>query len=156
MRFVQKYLVANGAKCSRHCDKPAKFLPLFQSDSSIVGGYVCPEDYVSRIVYFADNPKLEWFKKYLLDHIGKKTVHDADVRTATRHGWELGGRAEGEISHVSKSGEIVQYYWTPYPKTEEEKKYGVFVCPKNDGGCGRLYSKLKIDDSKICPNCRKG
>jgi hypothetical protein len=155
LSFVEKYLVVNDAKCYRHCDRATKFVPIFRYDSTIVGAYVCPQNYVSRIVYFANNPDPDWFKEFLFDQIGKDRINPRDIRKATRHGWELGGNAEKEISNVSKSREITQYYWTPYPATDEEKKYGVFICAKEQGGCGKLYSKLKTDETKLCPSCQK-
>ena len=148
LSFVEKYLVASDAKCSRHCNMNAKFVTLNKTTSSIVGAYACPENYVSRIVYFAENPEPKWFERFIVDQVGK--INSRDIRTATRHGWELGGSAESEIARVSKSREIMQYYWTPYPKTDEEKNSGVFICE----GCGNLYSKLKIDESKLCQKCR--
>jgi len=152
--FVEHYLVIDGAKCYRHCEQPAKFTPIFQSESSLVGAYVCPQGYVSRVVYFAANPDAEWFKEFLRNPLGEKRVKTQDIRSATRHGWELGGTAEAEISKVAKSGTITQYYWTFYPKTNEEKSLGTFLCPKEEGGCGRLYTKLNTEDSRLCPNCR--
>ncbi len=90
LSFVEKYLV-DDAKCSRHCDKQATFVPIKQSDTSLVGAYVCPQNYVSRVVYFADNPDPNWFHKFLVDKFGKAEVRSRDIRKATRHGWELGG-----------------------------------------------------------------
>lgn len=156
MSFVEKYLVVSDAKCSRHCDQPARFVPINETDSSVVGAYVCPKSYVSRIVYFADSPDPDWFKRFLIDNIGKELINPRDIRKATRYGWELGGTAEKEISSVSKSRGIIQYYWTPYPATDEEKRYGAFFCSKESGGCGKLYSKLKTDESELCPSCRSG
>ena len=95
------------------------------------------------------------FKSSLVDQFGKAEVRARDIRKATRHGWELGGEAEKEISNISKSGSICQYYWTSYPQTDREKEYGIFICAKQDGGCGKFYSKLKSDESKLCPNCSK-
>lgn len=69
---------------------------------------------------------------------------------ATRHGWELGGKAEDEIKEISDS--VKEYYWTMYARTDEEKKYGTFLCAKSDGGCGKLFNKLRSDSSKLCPN----
>ncbi|MDG6904377.1 MAG: hypothetical protein JRN20_01170 [Nitrososphaerota archaeon] len=153
LSFVEKYLVVDDAKCSRHCTQKARFVPIDRTGSSTVVAYTCPANYVSKIVYFADDPDPAWFEKFLSDRIGK--IRPRDLRKATRHGWELGGQAEKEIASVSKSKALTQYYWAPYPQTEEEKKYGAFLCSREDGGCGRLYTKLKNDESKLCPDCGK-
>jgi len=153
LSFVEKYLVVKDAKCSRHCDKQARFVSIRQSDTSLVGAYIRPHNYVSRVVYFSEKPDPNWFQEFLVDQIGKDSIRSRDIRKATRHGWELGGEAEKEISIISKSGGICQYYWTPYPQTDREKEYGIFICAKLEGGCGKFYSKLKSDESKLCPNC---
>jgi hypothetical protein len=153
--FIEKFLAVNDAKCSRHCDKKARFVPIRQSDTNLVGTYICPQNYVSRVVYFADNPDPKWFQEFLVGQFGKAEVRSRDIRKATRHGWELGGEAEKEISNVSKTRSICQYYWTSYPQTDREKENGIFVCAKEDGGCGKFYSKLKSDESKLCPSCSR-
>ena len=138
--FVEKYLVAKDAKCSRHCDRQTRFVPIMESETSLVGAYICPQNYVSRVVYFANNPDPNWFQGFLRDQFGKDKVSSRDFRKATRHGWELGGDAEKKIT---KSGGITQYYWTPYPQTDREKEYGIFICAREDGGCGKFYSKTE-------------
>lgn len=154
MDFVNKYLLEKDPKCYRHCQMPTKLVPLSQSESSLVGAYVCPQSYVSRVVYFADNPNPKWFEEFLTNQLGIVRVKSKDIRKATRHGWELGGKAEEEITQVSKTGKLVQYYWTFYPKTDEEKQTGTYLCSKENGGCGRLYTKSNTDSSKLCQNCR--
>jgi hypothetical protein len=151
--FVEKYLAVNDAKCSRHCDSKATLIPIKETDTSLVGAYICPQNYVSRVVYFANDPDPKWFQEFLTEQLGK--VRPRDFRKATRHGWELGRDAEKEIPNISKSASISQYYWTPYPQTDREKEYGIFICPRQDGGCGKFYSKLKSDSSILCPDCRK-
>jgi hypothetical protein len=155
LEFVRNYLVVKSAKCFKHCERPASFVSLLQTDSSLIGAYVCPENFVSRVVYFAESPDPEAFQKFLSDQLGSSWIRQSDIRTATRHGWELGGRAEEEIKQVSKSGMIKQYYWTFYAANESEKKLGTFLCPRERGGCGRLFTKLISDKSKLCPNCSK-
>lgn len=154
MDFVNDFLIANDAKCYRHCQAPTKFVPISRSDSSLVGAYVCPQSYVSRVVYFADNPDAKWFERFLTDQLGTSRAKTKDIRKATRHGWELGGGAEEKIRNVSENGRLVQYYWTFYPKSDEEKQNGTFLCSKEAGGCGQLYVKPNEDNSKLCQKCR--
>jgi hypothetical protein len=153
LSFVSKYLVVDGVKCS-HCGKRANFVTIYQKDSSLVGAYVCSEGYVSRVVYFADNPDAVWFGNFLRDQLGDR-FRGKDIRMASRYGWDLGGRAEKETAVVSKSGKIVQYYWTFYALNEEEKFTGTFLCREENGGCGKLYTKLKTEASTLCTDCRR-
>jgi hypothetical protein len=150
--FAVKYLVAKDAKCYRHCQRPAKFVPISKRKGTLVGAYVCPDNYVSRVVYFAVQPDAGWFEEFLTRQAGKSRVRPQDIRLATRYGWELGGDAEKEVSSVSDTGRLKQYYWTFYPKSEEDKKAGTFLCSSCDSN---LFTKLLSDDEKFCLNCRE-
>lgn len=152
--FVKEYLVVKDAKCYRHCENETRFVSLFQKASSLVGGYACPGNYVSRVVYFAEEPDSKWFEQFLQEQVGKR-VRKRDIRYATRHGWELGSNAEKEISFIApKTGSVKQFYWTFYPSSDEEVQSGTFLCPKEEGGCGLLFTKLVSDSSRQCPRCR--
>jgi hypothetical protein len=146
--FVNKYLVVNTAKCYRHCQEPSRFVSIFTGDSSVVGAYICPSSYISRVVYFADPPDRDWFEKFLAEQVGPM-LRSRDLRVATRHGWELGGDAEAEILAISDTGDLKEYYWTFYPKSDEEKVEGAFIC----ANCGTLFWKSFSDESSLCPNC---
>jgi hypothetical protein len=146
--FVNKYLIVNDAKCNRHCQSPAKFTA-FQSDRpGVLGGYVCPQNYVSRVVYFSLDPDPVWFEKFLKDQAGD-LVRSRDIRVATRHGPELGGNAETEIKKISQEG-VKQLYWTLYPASDAEKTKGPFRCDN----CGNLFVKTFSDSATLCPDCR--
>jgi hypothetical protein len=147
-RFVNDYLVVRDAKCYRHCRDQAKFVALKADRPGLVGGYFCPGNYASRVVYFSLQSDSNWFEKFLKEQAGE-LVRSKDIRWATRHGWELGGNAESEIPKISKDG-IEQYYWTLYPASDEEKTKGAFRCEN----CGRLFVKGFSDDSKLCSDCK--
>lgn len=146
--FVDRYLIVREAKCYRHCQEPAYFVRLKADKSGIIGGYFCPGNYTSRVVYFSmDEPDREWFEKFLKAQ-APELVRSRDIRSATRHGWELGGKAESEILKISSDG-IKQLYWTFYPATDVEKTTGAFRCEN----CGNLFVKRFSDDPKICQDC---
>ena len=146
---VDRYLVVKDAKCYRHCQDPANFVPMKTDRDEVIGAYVCPGRYVSRVVYFSLAPDREWFEKYLEEQVGE-LVRSRDIRVATRHGWELGGNAETEIKEIAPDG-IKQLYWTLYPTSEKEKTSGAFLCANGD----RLFVKSFSDDAKLCPDCRR-
>jgi hypothetical protein len=146
--FVRKYLIVEGLPCSRHCDKLTRFVALMEDRNKLVGSYVCPDNYVSRVVFFESNNRdMDWFKSFVRSELdGGERIRDKDFRFATRHGWELGGEAEAEIQSVSGSKGIVEYYWTFYPRGEEEKKLGNFLCEK----CGKLFTQPLSSKNKVC------
>jgi hypothetical protein len=145
--FVERYLIVQDAKCYRHCQDQAKFVSLQVDKPGILGGYFCPGNYASRVVYFSLDPDREWFEKFLRDQVGDR-VRSRDIRSATRHGWELGGNAETEITKICDDG-IRQLYWTAYPLTQEEKTSGAFRCEN----CGKLFVKGFADERKLCDAC---
>jgi hypothetical protein len=145
--FVDRYLIVRDVKCYRHCQEPAKFESLKIDRPGIVGGYFCPGNYSSRIVYFSLEPDSEWFENFLKER-ADELVRSRDIRSATRHGWELGGNAENEIKKISNKG-LRQYYWTFYPASDEEKTKGAFRCEN----CGGVFVKGFSDGTKLCTRC---
>lgn len=151
--FARKYLVVEGFPCQRHCARPTRFSVLFEDSDRLVGAYLCPSNYVSRIVSFAETKNygdVKWFQNFIRSELleGSALVRDKDFRVATRHGWELGGNAEEEINKFSSPAKgVVEYYWTFYPISEEEKKLGNFLCEK----CGKLFTQPLASENKICP-----
>ncbi len=155
--FARKYLIYDGVKCGRHCERSVRFveLPIKHSgDDEIAGAYVDPGDYVSRVVYFSLSPDHQWFRGFLREQLGER-LKDKDLRFATRHGWELGREAEAEAQALLAKGNakgITEYYWTFYPRSEEEKKRGTYFCSKEKGGCGkRLF--VSDDPNSLCESC---
>jgi hypothetical protein len=122
----------------------------------MVSAYVCPERFVSRVIYFSTDPDIAWFKKFLLTQVDEEIVHDRDLRPATRHGWELARDALIEIRNASSKGVLSEVYWTTYPKTNKEKRRGIFLCSNAQKGeeCRRLFIKEVNSPNRLCPKCR--
>jgi len=154
--FVEAYLTFDG-QCYRHCDSPSSFVDLRSDSDNVIGAYVCPSGYVSRVVYFSVHPDVKQLRSFLISQVGKEIVNDRDIRPATRHGWELGGDAMAEIREVSPAGVIKEIYWTVYAKTEDERKRGVFVCShrKKGMGCNGLFVQDKKSRNRLCPKCKQ-
>jgi hypothetical protein len=153
--FVETYLSFNGY-CRRHCEDPTSLLPVWSDAENIVGAYVCPSGYVSRVIYFSVNPDIDWFRGFLTSQVGEEMVNDRDIRPATRHGWELINNAVDEIGDVSPNSKVQEIYWTIYPKTEKAKKRGVFLClnPEDGRGCHKLFVQDIKSKNTLCPKCR--
>ncbi len=155
-KFVEKYLTFQG-RCYRHCDQISSFMDLRSDLNNVIAAYVCPDGYVSRVAYFSVCQDVKPLKSYLCSQVGEEIVADRDIRPATRHGWELGNDAMAEIGGVSPTSSIQEVYWTVYPKTEDERNRGVFVCsyPENDRGCNRLFVQHKESRNRLCPKCKQ-
>ena len=154
--FVLKYLNFTG-KCYRHCDKPTAMKVVSQNSTSLVGAYLCPEAFVSQVVYFSIQPDLEWFENSLREQVGQENVNHRDLRLASRHGWELGGDAQTILdSKLGKGTGVTEIYWTRYPKTEEQKQQAVSLCV-GDGlkvGCMKLFMHDRNSTERLCLSCR--
>jgi len=155
-KFVEKYLTFQG-RCYRHCDQISSFMDLRSDLNNVIGAYVCPGGYVSRVVYFSVSPDVKPLKSFLYSQVGEEIVADRDIRPATRHGWELGSDAMAEIGEVSPTGTIKEVYWTGYPETEDGRNRGVFVCsyPEKRRGCNRLFVQDKESRNRLCPKCKQ-
>jgi hypothetical protein len=153
--FVETYLRFTGS-CRRHCDNPTSFVTLWSDVEHVVGAYVCPAAYVSRVISVSRKPDLKWFRTFLTAQVGEEIVVDRDIRPATRHGWELGKEAVAEIGEVSPTHRVQAVYWTIYPRTENAKSRGVFLCsdPEGDRGCHKLFVQDLTATNTLCPKCR--
>lgn len=154
--FVLKYLNFTG-KCFRHCEKPTTMKVVSQNSDRLVGAYVCPDGFVSQVVYFSTQPDSEWFERMLRAQVGPENINHRDIRFASRHGWELGGDAQAALrSKLGEGGVIHEVYWTRYPKTEEEKQQVVSLCV-GDGskaGCMKLFMHNRNSVERFCPSCK--
>ena len=154
--FVIKYLNFTG-KCYRHCDKPTAMKVVSQNSTSLVGAYICPQGFVSQVVYFSIKPDREWFENSLRAQVGQEKVIHRDLRVASRYGWELGGDAQETLdSRLGEGTGVTEIYWTRYPKTEEEKQQGVSLCV-GDGskvGCMKLFMRDRNSTERLCLSCR--
>ena len=155
--FVQRHLVFN-VECRRHCDKPADYKVLSTTPDGAVGGYICPDGFVSRVVYFSPKPNLDWFYTFLSDQLGKELVEQRDIRIATRHGWELDEEAASELACLTSTLQtplIKEVYWVYHPKNDVEKIRGVFICsdPRQGRGCGRLFVQEVTSKNRLCAKC---
>lgn len=152
--FVKNHLTFKGT-CRIHCDQTSLFEDVFSDSKNIVGAYVCPGGFVSRVVYFSVNPDINWFKRLLQSQLGRGKVNDHDIRLATRYGWEIGDDARIEMQKFSPSGAIREVYWTIDLKKIGKDK-GVFHCldTTQGKGCRRLYINDIGSKNKLCPKCK--
>ncbi len=130
---------------------------LSQESSSLVGAYVCPDGFVSQVVYFSLKPNREWFERMVSEQVGSESLSPRDIRIASRHGWELGaGGREILQSKLGEGGIIREIYWTRYPKTEEQKHQGVSLCIGEGAkaGCMKLFMHDRNSVEKLCPACK--
>lgn len=129
-----------------------------QNSDKVVGAYVCPDGFISQVVYFSLKPDATWFEGMLSNEVGRENVNPRDIRVAARHGWELGAGARDTIeSRLGRGGVVHEIYWTRYPKTETQTRQGVSLCLGDASrmGCLRIFIHDKDSAERFCPSCKK-
>ena len=156
---MERYLVFK-VECRQHCCKTADFRVIAHAEKQdgIVGVYICPNGFVSRVVYFSLEPNLNWFYAFLSGQLGKKMVQKRDLRIATRYGWELDEDATRELAYLTsklQTQAIGEVYRLHRPETEVEKSRGVLLCsdPEQGRGCRRLFVQEVTSRNRLCSKC---
>ncbi len=130
---------------------------LVEDSTRILGAYVCPDGFVSQVVYFSQQPDMKWFTDKLASEVGRENFMPHDVRVASRHGWELGGKARETLeAKVGTNSPITEVYWTRYARTDAEKQTAISLCI-GDGsrsGCLRLFAHDRNMVEKFCLACK--
>ena len=131
---------------------------ILQEPTRIVGAYICPDGFVSQVVYFSQKPNLKWFSDMIVNQVGTENFANNDVRVATRHGWELGGGAvEALEAQLGANSSVTEAYWTRYPKADAQKQVVVSLCTGDvsHSGCLRLFAHESSKTERLCPTCRR-
>lgn len=130
--IVENYLKTSG-KCYGHCDGKTE-LVFLERGKKTISCMVCPGGYVSRIVLYGDELDVEGFLNFIREKLGESgDVSSYDIRTATRHPWDLGTETEADGENV-----IREAYWTQNyrrTKSEDPNRNAIFHCSE----CNSLY-----------------
>jgi hypothetical protein len=154
--FVREHLSFKG-KCFRHCDKPTSMRLIVEDSTQVLGAYVCPDGFVSQVVYFSQNPNLKWFTDKITNEVRRENFSHNDVRVASRHGWELGGKAlETLEAKAGINSTITEVYWTRYPRSDAEKQVAISLCigDRSRTGCLKLFAHDRNMVERFCPSCK--
>ena len=153
-KFVETSLTFT-SQCRKHCTQTTIPIELWSTPTRIVKAYVCPDGYVSRVIAFSLKPSTTWFRNFLSRQGVDEILNARDLRLASRHGWELETDISQPIKHITPTGVIYETYWTIYPKTDEERQRGLFLCSDDEQnkGCKRLFVQNIRSPSRYCPQC---
>ena len=131
-------------KCRGHCDQQATMRFLAGKEPLMVA-FACPEGYVSKLMAYGPAPTGNALLTLLQGAGGGLPLKEGDIRTATRHSWDLGlGGAEFRSA-----------YWTQNYRASESKDAGrpsLFLCTN----CGAAYVKQLNAPGKTCGSCAGG
>ena len=145
-RLVETRLT--GHRCYGHCQEPSQLMFLDEKEM-LVGCYVCPARYVSRMVTYGKEIDIEKFIALISRAVrGMEDVSNGDIRTASRYTWDLGvkGEADGLV--------LREAYWTQNyraKKKDDPNRLAMFLCAT----CGSFYQQALSESNGLCPRCRK-
>lgn len=140
-------LLSGSPRCFGHCDQAARLRIIREDEDGLVGVYVCPSGYVSRVVRYSTSRDVEGFTSYVRGLVGPQLdVRPEDVRVATRYNWDLG---LGGDEHVEV---LKEHYWVQSyrrTKSDDPNRLGLFMCSM----CGSLYYQPVSSKNTLCGRC---
>lgn len=155
---VRKALAPDAPKCYRHCDRaihPRRFRSALPGLWQV---YACPGGAVSVVSYF------EISKRDPTPDVGRTLrglsapetlVRPHDLRSARRHGPELGRAAERWLALAPPGTEVRGTYWRLYPF---EDRRGIarrlFACFRHLRRGVVFFTDVATAERPRCPKCR--
>ncbi len=152
-------LAAPGGRCYRHCGQPVRPIRLASPLPGTWTVYACPSGVVSVTTYVerggADRSPV------VLTALRRWTVPPSrvrrwDLRTATRHGPELGPAAERRLARERPPTPIRVVYWRLYPfRGRDGAERRLFLCT-GPGHRGPVFFTARPEVGRdACPRARR-
>ena len=152
-------LRAPEGKCYRHCERPARTRRLPSPLPGLWQVLACPSGVVSLTSYS------EWTRRdpssralaFLRRHtMPASLVRPHDLRLASRHGPELGRRAEGRMARDPGRRPVRVVYWRVYPfRAADGKEHRLFVCYRRTHRGPVFYAAPTEEGAGACPACAR-
>ncbi len=154
---VRAALKSPGGRCYRHCDQPIR---VHRVRSSLPGQWevrACPSGVVSVTSY------AEWTRRdptaAVRRTLGRwvqprSLLRSWDLRTATRHGPELGRAAERAMGRATPRRPVRVVYWRVYPsRAPDGSERRLFVCFRHARAGPVFFSASPTGLGWPCPAC---
>jgi len=139
--------LSGSPRCYGHCEQTAGLRVIREDGDGMVGCYVCPSGYVSRIVRYSTKRDEEWFTSYLKELLGVQLdVKPQDVRVATRYNWDLG------LGGEKHEAVLKEHYWVQSyrrTKSDDPNRQAVFMCSQ----CDSIFLQPASSNNTLCPAC---
>ena len=104
--------------------------------------YICPAGYVSKVMAYGRRETRAPLRAFVSKALGGQSVKDEDIRTATRHPWDL------DVAGF----EMKVAYWTQNyrgSKSVDPNRLALFICSE----CGSTYTKPVTAPGTMCADC---
>lgn len=136
--------LSGSVPCFGHCSDNST-LRIVRDGQPLVGAYVCPSGYVSRLVVYSDRAETTMLKELVKEvGAGKIDVQDPDIRVATRHPWDLGVSGDADL--------LKETYWTQSyrrTKSDDPNRIAMFLC----SSCNSLFTGPLKTTGSMCNKC---
>jgi hypothetical protein len=144
-------------RCYRHCEKPLRGRPVTIAAPGSLVVYACPGGAVSVVTYteWGNADPTPKFRRFLDAHTAPPTlVRRWDLRLASRHGPELGAKAERYLARARPARPLRTVYWRLYPfKKKDGTVFRPFACFRHGEGGVRFFVAPGDQVSPKCPRC---
>ena len=154
---LRSALASPGGSCYRHCDRPVRTRTIASTLPGLWLVRACPSGVVSVTVY------AEWTRRDPTQAVRTtlrrwvlpaSRVRTRDLRLATRHGPELGRRAERFLA-VHRGRPLRVVYWRLYPfRARDKTERRLFVCWRRTHRAPVFYVADPAVKESGCPVCR--
>lgn len=155
---AQRFVLSAAGTCLYHCTKRTRPRPIGSARVSIGWVYACPGGAVSTVTFVggARRPSPTRIRRYLRDRTERSEhVRLWDLRSATRHGPELGRVAERWVGGLGKQAPIYLLYWRRYPRKVGRRYSFLYACFHHGAGEVRFFAAPKSSRQPACPFCRR-
>jgi len=156
-RALRTPLESVGGRCYRHCDRPVRLRRVRSTLPGIWHIRACPSGIVSVTSY------AEWGRSDPTESVRRtlrrwtvppSLVRSWDLRTATRHGPELGRSAERFMLHSGSASGVRVVYWRVYPfRARDGTERRLFVCFRRSHSGPVFFAGSPASETRECPVC---
>ncbi len=157
---LRRALAPDDPHCYRHCDRPLRARALTARTPGLLLVYACPGGAVSVVTYseWRNRDPTPTLLAYARTHtLPPRLVRRWDLRTATRHGPELGRGAEAYMGKARPPRPLRAVYWRVYPtRTKDGSVRRLFACARHGRGNVRFFLAPGDAQSPRCPACATG
>lgn len=140
-RHLVEMAFSQPQKCAGHCNQQAS-LKFIGTGEPTLACYACPTGYVSKVMVYSPLAPDGILRKFLAEAMDGRVPKEDEIRTATRHSWDLG--TDGVEMKVA--------YWTQNyrsSKSDSADRPALFLC----SNCGSPYVKPLSATRTTCGNC---
>jgi hypothetical protein len=150
----ERFVLTRSGVCLYHCAGRTRPRPISNGRGTLGWVYVCPGGTVSTVAFLGigRRPSPARIRRYLQSRTKPpERVQLDDLRSATRHGPELGRAAERWAARPGAPGPLHLLYWRRYPRKRGRRYSYLYACFRHGAGEVRFYVAPSSPEAPPCP-----